>query len=67
MATTLITMDCKPFQMMPYIIILKVRKFHEPTANRFSTARKKTWGGNVPHNAHNVQSLNTEVNNAFKI
>ena len=26
---------------MAYIIILKVRKFHQPTANRFSTARKK--------------------------
>ena len=30
MATTLITVHCK----------LKVRKFHQPTANRFSTARK---------------------------
>ena len=27
--------------MMPYIIILKVRKFHQPTASCFSTARKK--------------------------
>ena len=34
-------MDCKLFQMMPYIIILKVRKFHQPTANRFSAARQK--------------------------
>ena len=34
-------MDCKLFQMMPYIIILKVRKFHQPTANRFSTAKQK--------------------------
>ena len=45
MATTLITVDCKLFQMMPYIIILKVRKFHQTTANRFSTARKKPVGG----------------------
>ena len=30
--------------MMPYIIILKVRKFHQPTANRFSTAKKKPMG-----------------------
>ena len=44
MAATLITVDCKLFQMMPYIIILKVRKFHQPTANRFSTARKKPVG-----------------------
>ena len=35
-----ITVDCKVFQMMPDIIILKVRKFRQPTANRFSTARK---------------------------
>ena len=27
--------------MMPYIIILKVRKFHQPTANGFGTARQK--------------------------
>ena len=44
MATTLITVHYKLFQMMPYIIILKVRKFHQPTANRFSTARKKPVG-----------------------
>ena len=45
MATTLITVDCKLFQMMPYIIILKARKFHQPTANRFSTtARQKPVG-----------------------
>ena len=31
--------------MMPYIIILKVRKFHQTTASRFSTARKKPVGG----------------------
>ena len=38
-------MDCKVFQMMPDIIILKVRKFRQPTANRFSTARQKPIGG----------------------
>ena len=49
MAIALITVHCKLFQMMPYIIILKARKFHQPTANRFSTARKKHAGGhNVP-------------------
>ena len=49
MATTLITVDCKLFQMMPYIIILKVRKFHQPTASRFCRAKKKPVGGhNVP-------------------
>ena len=37
MAITLITLDCKLFQMMPYIIILKVRKFHQPTANCLRT------------------------------
>ena len=41
MATTLFTVHCKLFHMMPYIVILKVRKFHQPTASRFSTARKK--------------------------
>ena len=30
--------------MMPYIIILKGRKFHQPTANRFGTARQKPVG-----------------------
>ena len=44
MATTLFTVYCKLFHMMPYIIILKVRKFHQPTASRFSTARKKPVG-----------------------
>ena len=42
MATTLITVDCKLFQMMLYIIILKVITFHQPTANRF---KKKLGGG----------------------
>ena len=37
-------MNCELFQMMRYIIILKVRKFHQPTANRFSTARQKPVG-----------------------
>ena len=31
--------------MTPYIIIIKVRKFHQPTANRFSTAKQKPVGG----------------------
>ena len=45
MATTQVTVDCKLFQIMTYIIILKVRKFHQPTANRFITARQKPVGG----------------------
>ena len=44
MATTWVTVDCKLFQMMPYIIILEVRKFHQPTADRFNTARQKPVG-----------------------
>ena len=48
MATALTTVDFKLFQMMPYVFILKVRMFHQPTANRVSTARKKPLGG------HNV-------------
>ena len=31
MATTLITVHCKLFQIMPYVVILEVRKFHQPT------------------------------------
>ena len=31
--------------MMPYITTLKVRKFHQSTINRFSTAGKKPVGG----------------------
>ena len=38
-------MDCKLSQMICYIIILKVRKIHQPTVNRFSTARQKPVGG----------------------
>ena len=30
---------------MPYIIMLKVRKFHQSTGNRFGTAGKKPVGG----------------------
>ena len=41
MAATLITFHCKLFQMMPYVIKLKlkVRKIHQPAENRFSIAR----------------------------
>ena len=45
MATALITVHCKLFQMMPYIIKLNVRKFHQPTVTRFSTSGKTWWGG----------------------
>ena len=31
--------------MMRYIVILKVRKFPQATANHFSTARQKPVGG----------------------
>ena len=45
MATALITVHCKLFQMMPYIIKLNVRKLHQHTAARFSTSGKTLWGG----------------------
>ena len=42
-------MDCKLFHIMLYIIILTVRKFRQPSANRFSTARQKpAVGGTMP-------------------
>ena len=41
----LVTEDWKPFQMMPYKIILKVRKVHYPAASHFGTARQKSTGG----------------------
>ena len=41
MATTLVTVHCKLFQMMPYVIILEVKKFHEPNANSFNSCNKK--------------------------
>ena len=44
MATTFITVDCKLFQMIPYIIILHLRKFHQPITDRFSK-EKNLWGG----------------------
>ena len=37
-------LSTKTIQMIPYIIILKVRKFHQPTENSFGTARKKPVG-----------------------
>ena len=57
MATTLITVHCKLFQIMPYIIILKARNFHQPTANRFSTARKEPVGG--PSSLNRVKTNQT--------
>ena len=43
--------------MMPYIIILKVRKFHQSTISRFSTAGKNPVGGhNVPPSLNRVKS-----------
>ena len=56
MVTILFTVYCKLFHMMPYIIMLKVRKFHQTTASRFSTARKKPVGG--AHCAPPPPSLN---------
>ena len=35
------------FGAKPPIIILKVRTFQQPTANRFSTARQKPVGGTI--------------------
>ena len=64
MATTLFTVYCKLFHMMPYIIILKVRKFHQPTANRFSTARKKPVGPPIvppPPSLNKVNSVRASV------
>ena len=59
MATPLFTVYCKLFHMMPYIIILKVRKFHQPTASRFSTAKKKPVGGHPSLNRVNMYSMGT--------
>ena len=57
MAIALITVHCKLFQMMAYIIILKVRKFHQPTANRFSTTGKKHAGGaHAPPNLNKIKA-----------
>ena len=37
----LVTADRKLFEMMPHIIIIKVRKLHLPTLNYFSTVRNR--------------------------
>ena len=42
---------------MPYIIILKVRKFHQSTRNRFGTAGKKPVGG------HSLKRVNKDFSN----
>ena len=58
MATTLITVHCKLFQMMPYIIILKARTFYQPAANRFSTTRKKPVGAQIaPPSLNRVNTI----------
>ena len=41
MATPLVSVNWERFQMMLFIIILKVRKFHWPTTIRFGTTRQK--------------------------
>ena len=56
MATSLITVDSKLFPMIPYIIKVKVRKFHQPTANRFSTARKKGAGVGALNRVKDIQN-----------
>ena len=46
METSQVSMEALYFKcMMPYLIMLKVRKFHQPAANRFSTARQDPVGG----------------------
>ena len=44
---------------MPYIIILKVRRFHQPTANCSSTAKQKPVGRgyNVPPSLNRVNDF----------
>ena len=62
--------------MMPYVIILRVRKFHQPTANRFSTARKKPGQSfeapGTPSNSENFDSnflvrVTASIEDIFKI
>ena len=51
-----VAVDCKVFQMMHYIIVVKVRKLRQPTANRFTTARQKPIGRRGGGGGHNVPS-----------
>ena len=71
MATTLFTVYCKLFRMMPYIIILKVRKFHQPTASRLSTARNKPVGeGGALHDVislNRVKAFNIPLANVLEV
>ena len=62
-APPLVTVHWKSFQMMPYIIILRVRQFHYPTTSRFGTERQKSmWGEG--HNVLPLTSLNSaKLNN----
>ena len=56
MAMALITVHCKLFKMMPYIIILKVRK----SESFISTARENMqWGGGgtIPPSLNKVKAL----------
>ena len=68
MATTSIAVDCKLFRMMSYLIILKVRKFHQPTANHFSTARIKPVGGTM-NRVNNEKKIKDKVTlqNMFQV
>ena len=55
--------------MMPYIIILKVRKFHLSTTNRFGTAGKKPIGGHIvppPPSLNRVNCLQDYKDNSLQ-
>ena len=52
--------------MMPYIVILKIRKFHQSTINRFGTAGKKPVGGGAhcaPPSLNRVKTKELQSNN----
>ena len=66
MAMSFVIVDRKLFQMMPYIILLKVSKFHWATANCFGAAKYKHVGDTVCC-LNSLKSIQIYVNKFLKI
>ena len=52
--------------MMPYMIILKFRKFHQSAINRFGTAGKNLWGGGAQCAPLSLNRVNTEIESTYQ-
>ena len=67
MTAPLVTVDWKLFQIMPYIILLKVRKIYWPTTSRFGTARQKPMGEHCRLNVSFRQNRQSRLTVCFHL